>query len=106
NGPGTLLTTEECLLSPIQARNPGLSREDIESIFQEYLGVTNTLWLGNGIVGDDTHGHVDDLSRFVNPTTVVTVIESEKSDANYAPLHENLVRLRAMKDQNGCPLRI
>ena len=73
NGLGTLLTTEECLLSPVQARNPGLVREDIEAIFRDYLGVTNVLWLGNGIAGDDTHGHVDDLARFVNPTTVVTV---------------------------------
>ncbi len=106
NGQGTLLTTEECLLSPVQARNPGFDRADMEAIFRENLGVTNTLWLGNGIAGDDTHGHVDDLARFVNPSTVVTVIEPDRSDANFAPLQDNLARLRNMKDQDGRPLRI
>jgi agmatine deiminase len=106
NGVGTLLTTEECLLSKTQERNPGLMREDIESVFREYLGITNTLWLGNGLAGDDTHGHVDDLARFVNPITIVTVVEADKSDSNFAPLQENLARLRTMKDQNNCPLRI
>ena len=106
NGRGTLLTTEECLLSPVQARNPGLDRAEIEAIFRDYLGVTNVLWLGNGIAGDDTHGHVDDLARFVNPTTVVTVVESNRSDPNYEPLKDNLARLRKMKDQGGRPLRI
>ena len=106
NGRGTLLTTEECLLSPIQARNPGLDRAEIEAIFRDYLGVTNALWLGNGIAGDDTHGHVDDLARFVNPTTVVTVVESNRSDPNYEPLKDNLARLRKMKDQGGRTLCI
>jgi agmatine deiminase len=107
NGLGALLTTEECLLSPVQERNPGLNRGHIERIFREYLGVTKTLWLGNGIAGDDTHGHVDDLARFVNPNTVVTVIEKNRSDPNYAPLQENLLRLRNhMKDQNGQFLRV
>ena len=106
NGLGTLLTTEECLLSPVQARNPGFDRADMEAIFRDYLGVTNVLWLGNGIAGDDTHGHVDDLARFVNPTTVVTVVETDRSDANFAPLQDNLARLRTMKDQEGGPLRI
>jgi agmatine deiminase len=109
NGAGTLLTTEECLLSPEQARNPGFERADWEAIFRDYLGATNVLWLGRGIAGDDTHGHVDDLARFVNPTTVVTVVESDRSDANYEPLQENLARLRGMpgmKDQEGRPLRI
>jgi agmatine deiminase len=106
NGRGTLLTTEECLLSEVQARNPGLGRADMEAIFRDYLGVTNTLWLGHGIAGDDTHGHVDDLARFVNPETVVTVVESNPADPNFAPLRENLARLRAMKDQDGRPLRI
>jgi agmatine deiminase len=105
NGLGTLLTTEECLLSPVQARNPGLTREDLEAIFREYLGITNTLWLGNGIAGDDTHGHVDDLARFVNATTVVIVVENDRSDANFAPLQDNLARLRMMKDQEGRPLQ-
>ncbi len=106
NGLGTLLTTEECLLSPEQARNPGFERADWESIFRDYLGATNVLWLGRGIAGDDTHGHVDDLARFVNPTTAVMVVESDRSDANYEPLQENLARLREMKDENGRPLRI
>jgi agmatine deiminase len=106
NGLGTLLTTEECLLSDTQTRNPGFTRADWESVFREYLGATNVLWLGRGIAGDDTHGHVDDLARFVNPTTVVTVVESDPSDANYQPLLENLARLREMKDQDGRPLRV
>jgi agmatine deiminase len=109
NGAGSLLTTEECLLSTEQARNPGFERADWEAIFCDYLGATNVLWLGRGIAGDDTHGHVDDLARFVNPTTVVTVVESDRSDANYEPLQENLARLRGMpgiKDQEGRPLRI
>jgi agmatine deiminase len=106
NGLGTLLTTEECLLSSEQARNPGFGRADWEAIFRDYLGATNLLWLRRGIAGDDTHGHVDDLARFVNPTTVVTVVESDRSDGNYEPLHENLARLREMKDQDGRPMRI
>jgi agmatine deiminase len=109
NGLGSLLTTEECLLSPVQERNPGFQRADLEEIFRDYLGVTNVLWLGRGIAGDDTHGHVDDLARFVNPSTVVTVIESDRADPNYEPLQENLSRLRqmpGMKDQQGHPLRI
>lgn len=106
NGRGTLLTTEECLLSTDQARNPGLSREDLEQIFRAYLGVTHMLWLKHGIAGDDTHGHVDDLARFVNPTTVITVVEEDKSETNYEPLRENLALLKTMKDQDGCLLRI
>lgn len=106
NGMGTLLTTEECLLSSEQARNPGFTRADWEAIFRDYLGATNVLWLGRGIAGDDTHGHVDDLTRFVNATTVVTVVESDRSDANYEPLREHLARLCEMKDEAGRPLRI
>jgi agmatine deiminase len=106
NGLGTLLTTEECLLSPVQARNPGLRRADLEAILRDYLGATNVLWLGNGITGDDTHGHVDDLARFVNPTTVVSVVEADPSDLNYEPLRENFARLRRMQDQDGKPLRV
>ncbi len=106
NGRGAMLATEECLLSPVQARNPGLSRQDLERIFAQYLGVTKVLWLGRGIAGDDTHGHVDDLARFVNPTTVVTMVEQDPSDENYAPLRENLRRLRKMLDQDGRPLRV
>ncbi len=106
NGLGTMLTTEECLLSPIQARNPGLSRNDLAEIFRDYLGITNVLWLKNGIAGDDTHGHVDDLARFVDPETVVVVTETDPSDMNYRPLQENLALLREMKDQEGRALRV
>ena len=106
NGKGTLLTTEECLQSKMQERNPGFTREDYAEVFRKYLGVTNVLWLGNGIAGDDTHGHVDDLTRFVNETTVVTVVEEERGEANYAALQENLTRLRAMKDQDGRALQV
>jgi len=106
NGRGTLLTTEECLQSKVQERNPGFSKDDYAEVFREYLGVTNVLWLKNGIAGDDTHGHVDDLTRFVNPTTVVTIVEEDPKDANYAPLQENLALLKTMKDQDGRPLRV
>jgi agmatine deiminase len=106
NGRGTILTTEECLLSKIQQRNPGMARKDYETLFTEYLGAPNVIWLNKGIVGDDTHGHVDDLSRFVNPTTVVTVVESNPKDANHKPLRENLRRLRAARDQDGNPLNV
>jgi agmatine deiminase len=106
NGLGTMLTTEECLLSPIQARNPGVTREGLAEIFRDYLGATNILWLKNGITGDDTHGHVDDLARFVNPTTVVTVVEDDPSDANHKPLQENLILLREMRDQDGRALQV
>ncbi len=105
NGRGTLLTTEECLLSGVQERNPGFTKDDYAEIFRRYLGVTNVLWLGNGIAGDDTHGHVDDLARFVDPATVVAVVEDDSSDANYKPLRDNLARLKTMKDQDGRPLR-
>lgn len=106
NGGGLLLTTEECLLSPIQARNPGLGRLELEAIFAHFLGIRKVLWLNRGIAGDDTHGHVDDLARFVNPNTVVTVIEPDKSDDNHAPLKENLGRLRRMTDYKGRALRV
>jgi agmatine deiminase len=106
NGRGTLLTTEECLLSRVQERNPGFTKQDYAEVFREYLGVTNVLWLKNGIAGDDTHGHVDDLARFVNPSTVVTIVESDSKDANYAPLQENFALLKTMKDQDGKPLQV
>jgi agmatine deiminase len=106
NGCGTLLTTEECLLSPVQARNPRVSRKELEEILRDFLGTTNVLWLKNGIAGDDTHGHVDDLARFVDPTTVVIADEKDPSEVNYAPLQENLALLREMKDQDGRALRI
>ncbi|MGB6430460.1 MAG: agmatine deiminase family protein [Candidatus Acidiferrales bacterium] len=106
NGRGTLLTTEECLLSPVQARNPGMAREEIESVLRDFLGATHVLWLRNGIAGDDTHGHVDDLARFVDASTVVTVVERDPTEANYASLQENLALLKAMKDESGRALRI
>ena len=106
NGRGTLLTTEECLLSPVQARNPGLGREDLERILARYLGIRHVIWLGRGIAGDDTHGHVDDLARFVDPTTVVTVVERRENDPNYIPLKENLERLKSARDQDGNPLKV
>ena len=104
NGRGTLLTTKSCLLHP--NRNPELTQAEIERYLRDYLGVTNILWLGDGIVGDDTDGHVDDLTRFVNATTVVTVVENDPADENFAPLKENLELLHAMKDQDGSPLRV
>ncbi len=104
NGRGTLLTTEACLLNP--NRNPQLSKQQIEQNLKDYLGVTNILWLGDGIVGDDTDGHIDDLTRFVNPTTVVTVVEEDPADANHGILQDNLKRLRGLRDQDGRPLRI
>ena len=89
NGAGLLLTTEECLLSPIQARNPDLSRKEIEKTLGDYLGINKVLWLGNGIAGDDTHGHIDDLARFTDRDTVVIASEDDPSDANYEPLRDN-----------------
>lgn len=106
NGAGTILTTEECLLSEVQARNPSLDRRAMEQVFAGYLGARHTLWLRNGISGDDTHGHVDDLARFTDARTVVIVHEQDTSDANYQPLRENLALLREMKDQDGAPLRV
>ncbi len=95
NGAGALLTTESCLLN--KNRNPNLSRDQIERCLRDYLGVTNILWLGDGIAGDDTDGHIDDLARFVSERTVVTVVEEHRDDENYAPLQENLARLSEMK---------
>jgi agmatine deiminase len=106
NGRGTLLTTEECLLSKVQQRNPGMKRADYEKVFADYLGIENVIWLGHGISGDDTHGHVDDITRFVSGDTVVTVVESNPADDNYAPLRENIRRLRAAADQDGKQLSI
>ncbi|GAC1681805.1 MAG: agmatine deiminase family protein [Candidatus Acidiferrum sp.] len=106
NGCGTLLTTEECLLSKTQERNPGFTKNEYAEIFRNYFGVTNVLWLKNGIAGDDTHGHVDDLTRFVNPSTVVTAVETDPADANYLALQENLALLKTMKDQDGKPLEV
>jgi agmatine deiminase len=106
NGQGLLLTTEECLLSSVQQRNPGIGRTALEQVFADYLGVRKVLWLGQGIAGDDTHGHVDDLARFVAPGTVATVVEDNPDDINYRPLQENLERLRGMTDASGQRLGI
>ena len=97
NGRGELLTTEECLLSPVQARNPGMSREQLDAAFAKYLGVRRTIWLNRGIAGDDTHGHIDDLARFVDASTIVTVVERDRSEENYEPLRENLALLRRLR---------
>ncbi|MEZ5072493.1 MAG: agmatine deiminase family protein [Bacteroidales bacterium] len=102
NGRGSLLTSEECLLDPeVQVRNPGLGKADYEEIFREWLGVRNVIWLGKGITGDDTHGHIDDLARFVNPTTIVTVVEEDPEDANYEALQENRKRLEQAVLEDG-----
>jgi agmatine deiminase len=106
NGAGTILTTEECLLSKVQERNPHMTRMHYEKAFAEYLGAGHTIWLGRGIVGDDTHGHVDDLSRFVSKNTVVTMVEPNPKDLNHAPLQANLRRLQAARDQDGRQLTI
>ncbi len=106
NGRGTMLTTEECLLSATQQRNPGLERAELEQVFADYLGVRHVIWLGRGIAGDDTHGHVDDIARFVAPDTVVACAEPDPGDPNHEPLAENLARLRAARDQEGVPLRV
>ncbi len=95
DGAGKMLTTEECLLSDVQARNPGLSRRDLERAFQKYLGVREVIWLNRGIAGDDTHGHIDDIARFTSAGSIVAMIEPDKSDPNHDPLQENLARLRA-----------
>ncbi len=104
NGAGTLLTTESCLLNP--NRNPALGRAAIEDYLKTYLGVAQVLWLGDGIAGDDTDGHVDDLARFVRRDTIVTAVEDDPADANFKPLADSLARLRAMRDRGGRPFRI
>jgi len=102
NGQGTVLTTEECLLDPdVQVRNPGFARADYEAVFGEVLGAPNTIWLGRGIAGDDTHGHVDDLARFVSPRTIVLCRETRGDDANHRPLEENRERLESARLQDG-----
>ena len=107
NGEGTLITTEECLLDKkIQVRNPGFEKEDYEKIFKKYLGISNTIWLGKGIIGDDTHGHVDDLCRFANENTVVLVQEENSSDENYHLLKENRERLQNLNLPNGKRLNV
>lgn len=102
NGKGTLLTSEECLVHPsIQVRNKGFSKADYEAIFHEYLGVTNVIWLGDGIIGDDTHGHIDDLCRFVNEDTIITVVEEDRKSPNYKALQDNYQRLQNAVLEDG-----
>jgi agmatine deiminase len=95
NGAGILMTTEECLLSPVQARNPHLTRAEIERVLSDYLGIDRVVWLKNGIAGDDTHGHIDDLARFVNANTIVIAQEGNREDANYLNLAENFELLQS-----------
>lgn len=104
NGQGTLLTTESCLLNA--NRNPGVSQQKIEQALKDYLGAEQILWLGDGIAGDDTDGHIDDLTRFVNASTVVTVVEENRHEKNFQPLRDNLKRLGQMKLPDGRPLRV
>src|SRR5437773_747706 len=107
NGRGTLLTTEECLLDPaVQVRNPDLSRAELERALRDQLSVTNVLWLGKGIAGDDTHGHVDDLCRFVDARTVVLCSETDPRDANFRALHENRERLQGMRLEDGGKIEV
>lgn len=104
NGKGTVLTTKSCLLNP--NRNPSLNKKQIEKYLVDFYGVSNVLWLGDGIIGDDTDGHIDDLTRFVNEDTVVTVVEENKSDENYKPLHENLSMLNKLRLENGRQINV
>ncbi len=107
NGSGTLMTTEECLVDQkTQVRNPGFTKKDYETVFKNYLGIEQTIWLGQGIAGDDTHGHVDDLCRFVNRNTVVLVQEKNQNDSNYPPLKENRERLEGIRLHDGTPLNV
>lgn len=106
DGQGTLLTTEECLLSNIQERNPGLSREGYEAAFEKYLGIKKVIWLDRGVEGDDTHGHVDDIARFVGPQTIVLAYEDDPTREYHAASVENFKRLKASSDANGRPLRV
>jgi agmatine deiminase len=101
NGEGILLTTEECLLSEVQQRNPGVSRDQLEQAFHDFLGVEKVIWLDRGVAGDDTHGHIDDITRFVGPTTILTVVEPNTGDPNHEPLAENLQRLKAARTLDG-----
>jgi agmatine deiminase len=106
NGCGTLLTTEECLLSTTQQRNPSMDRAAYEQIFADYFGAQSVIWLDSGITGDDTHGHVDDITRFVAPHTVVTMIDQNERSENYASLHANLGRLKNARTSDGQKLEI
>jgi agmatine deiminase len=106
DGAGTMLVTEECLQSEIQCRNPGLTKSDYEKVFAQYLGIKKTIWLGRGCDGDDTHGHIDDIARFVAPGVILLAVEEDRRDENYEPSHENLKRLESETDASGNKLRI
>ena len=106
NGAGAMLTTEECLLSEVQQRNPGVSREQLEQVFARYLGVEQVIWLNRGCAGDDTHGHVDDIARFVSQDTIVAAVERNTADENHLPLAENLDRVRSAKRAGGSAYNI
>lgn len=106
DGRGTMLVTEEWLLSDVQVRNPGMGREDYERAFAEHLGITRTIWLGEGCVGDDTHGHVDDIARFVDPNTVVLAYEPDPADENHARMADNLRRLELAGQTHPSGLRV
>jgi agmatine deiminase len=106
NGAGVLLTTEECLLSDVQQRNPGISKAQLETAFSEYLGIKQVVWLNRGCAGDDTHGHVDDIARFVGENTIVTCVEQNVHDENHLPLAENLGRLRAARNLHDTKFEI
>jgi agmatine deiminase len=106
NGRGTLITTEECLLSRVQQRNAGMKKPDYERVMAQYLGAANVIWLGSGIAGDDTHGHVDDITRFVSPDTVVTCVDADPGSENYESLRDNIRRLRDAVTESGDPLAI
>ncbi|MGH9588471.1 MAG: agmatine deiminase family protein [Acidobacteriaceae bacterium] len=106
NGAGVLLTTEECLLSEIQQRNPGLDCDHLECVFRDYLGIEQVLWMNRGITGDDTHGHVDDITRFVAEDVIVTVTERNREDENHLPLAENLERLKSARNLRGDAFQI
>ncbi|HET7102681.1 MAG TPA: agmatine deiminase family protein [Terracidiphilus sp.] len=106
NGEGTLLTTEECLLSEVQQRNPGVSRAQLEYAFSDYLGINQVIWLNRGVVGDDTHGHVDDVARFVGPRMMIAAVEPDARDPNHEPLAENLARLKRAHTPEGRPFEV
>ncbi len=106
NGQGILLTTEECLLSDVQQRNPGVSRQQLEHAFRDFLGIEQVLWLNRGIAGDDTHGHIDDITRFVAADTIVTAVEPDTTDPNHQPLAENLARLKAARTGEGAQFTV
>ena len=106
NGSGSILLTRECLLSSKQERNKGFKKIDYENLFSKYLNAKNFIWLNKGIVGDDTHGHIDDIARFVSKSTIMIAVENNRSDKNYKALKENLKILSNSYDENGKKFKI